>query len=53
MQNMTETFDKKEEMAEKAETEKTGEEVKDKANHKSYSCGGGTNTRINIGACAE
>ena len=33
MQNMTETFDKKEEMAEKAETEKTGEEVKDKANH--------------------
>lgn len=33
MQNMTETFDKKEEMAEKAETEKTGEEVKDKTNH--------------------
>ena len=33
MQNMTETFDKKEEMAEKAETEKTGEEVKYKANH--------------------
>ena len=33
MQNMTETFDKKEEMAEEAETEKTGEEVKDKANH--------------------
>ena len=33
MQNMTEAFDKKEERAEEAETEKTGEEVKDKANH--------------------
>ena len=33
MQNMTEAFDKKEERAGEAETEKTGEEVKDKANH--------------------
>lgn len=33
MQNMTEAFDKKEERAGEAETEKTGEEVKDRANH--------------------